>query len=101
MDVVQVMWLHTSGDRPVGIVKVWDEIEERWKFYIGTGYGRDLDEDVQEIMDWGQKFYDLGFLTEFADMAPPKWAIPPAAEGCHLPLHKGGFEGEEGGRDEA
>ena len=65
MQINEVMWLHTSSDRPVGIVKAWDEIEEHVKFYIGTGIGRDQEEDVQYIMDWGQKFCSLDFLRAF------------------------------------
>ena len=62
----EVMWIHTSGPAPVGVVKEWDPIEERWKFYIGTGMGCDIDEDVQMILELGTKYYDLGFIREFA-----------------------------------
>lgn len=67
MKDIQVMWLCAWTIRPVGIVKVFDEIEQRWKFYIGAGYGRDEAEDIQAIMDWGQKFYNLDFLVEFLE----------------------------------
>lgn len=42
-----------------------DEIEEQWHYYIGTGRGRDLEEDVERIMECGQKFYDLSFIQDF------------------------------------
>lgn len=67
MKDIQVMWLCACTIRPVGIVKAFDEIEQRWKFYIGTGYGRDEAEDIQAIMDCGQKFYNLDFLVEFLE----------------------------------
>lgn len=62
----EVLWIHTSGETPVGIVKAWDEIEERWKFYIGTGLGYDLDEDVQMIIETGTKYLSLDHIRAFA-----------------------------------
>lgn len=62
----EVMWIHTSGERPVGIVKAWDPIEGRWKFYIGTGLGYDIDQDVQTILELGTKYYSLDFIRQFA-----------------------------------
>ena len=62
MNNAHVLWLCTCTDRPVGLVKVFDEIEQRWKFYIGTGYGQDVNLDVQAIIDWGQKFDNLDFF---------------------------------------
>ena len=63
----EALWLNCTTERPVGIVKTFDEIEGCWKYYIGTGIGRDLDEDIQLIMDWGSKYYDLGFITAWAE----------------------------------
>lgn len=62
----EVLWIHTCGEYPVGIVKAWDPIEERWKFYIGTGMGFDIDEDVQRIIEIGSKYYSLDFIRQFA-----------------------------------
>ena len=62
----EVMWIHTAGEHPVGIVKAWDPIEERWKFYIGTGMGYDIDEDVQMILETGTKYPSLKFIRHFA-----------------------------------
>ena len=62
----EVMWIHTAGEHPVGLVKAWDPIEERWKFYIGTGMGFDIDEDVQRIIETGNKYYSLDFIRQFA-----------------------------------
>ena len=59
-----VLWLSTTG-LPVGIVRQYDETEKNWKYYIGVGLGVDLDEDVQLILDWGQKYDGLDFLLEF------------------------------------
>ena len=67
----EVLWIYTAGELPVGIVKVWDEIEGSWKFYIGTGHGKDLNDDIQEIVDWGSKYYSLDFITQFGSLAPP------------------------------
>lgn len=73
MTNVTVMWLCCVDDRPVGLVKAWDEFEERWHYYIGTGHGMDLEEDVERIMECGQKFYDLSFIQEFCkDKRPEK-----------------------------
>lgn len=65
-----VMWLCCTGQHPVGLVKRYDDIEGRWKYYIGTGNGVDQDEDIQLILDWGQKFYDLQFIADFAENEP-------------------------------
>lgn len=69
MNNAHVLWLYTCTDRPVGLVKVFDEIEQRWKFYIGTGYGQDVNLDVQAIIDWSQKFDNLDFLVRFLKTA--------------------------------
>ena len=63
----EVLWICTTGIRPVGIVKKFNEIEQRWKYYIGACHGFDLDQDVQFIIDYGQKFYSLEFITEFCN----------------------------------
>lgn len=63
----EVLWLNTKSDRPVGLVKHFDEIEGRWKYYIGTGYGIDMDHDVRTIIAFGQKFDSLDFITIFAE----------------------------------
>lgn len=68
----EVLWIYIAGELPVRIVKVWDKIEERWKFYIGTGHGKDRDVDVQEIIDWGQKQYNLDFIAWFGSLEPPE-----------------------------
>lgn len=63
----EVLWICTTREHPVGIVKVYDKREERWKYYIGTGNGRDLDEDVQLIIARGQKYYSLDFIAAFEE----------------------------------
>ena len=70
MKRTEVLWLCTCTELPVGIVRQYDEIEGCRKYYIGNGYGIDPDEDVQFILDWGQKFYSLDFLLEFAGRPP-------------------------------
>ena len=61
------MWLCCTGKHPVGLVKQYDEIEGRWKYYIGTGNGRDPDEDIQLILDFGQRYFSLEFITAFME----------------------------------
>lgn len=39
----------------IGIVKV--KTESEIKFYIGTGYGRDEEEDIERILKYGDRFY--------------------------------------------
>ena len=63
--MADVLWICATGDHPVGIVKIYDEIEQRWKYYIGTGDGRDLDADVRKILVMGQKFYSLDHIMDF------------------------------------
>lgn len=53
MSQPEVMWLCTCTETPVGIVRQYDGYEGRWKYYIGTGMGRDIDEDMQLILDFG------------------------------------------------
>lgn len=36
MENIQVLWLCCVDDRPVGLVKAYDEEEQRWIYYIGT-----------------------------------------------------------------
>ena len=50
-EFVDVYWYNL-----VGIVKVRCSVTEAEKFYIGVGKGIDVEEDIQYIKDWGQKF---------------------------------------------
>ena len=72
MEKVEVLWICTCVEQPVGIVKAWDDVEGRWKFYVGTGFGYDPDEDVQVILETGQKYYDLNFIAQFGRTDPPE-----------------------------
>lgn len=63
--MTDVLWLCATGNHPVGIVKLYDEIEQRWKYYIGTGNGKDPAADVQMILAKGQKSYSLDHIMEF------------------------------------
>lgn len=66
--LTEVMWLCASlSGQPVGLVKEYDEIERRWKYYIGIGNGKDLDDDILMIKAWGQKYYNLRFITDFTE----------------------------------
>lgn len=65
--MTEVLWLCTTGEHPVGIVKQYDEHEQRWKYYIGTGNGRCPEEDVRMILLTGQKYYSLAFIENFQE----------------------------------
>lgn len=62
---IDVLWLETSGARPVGLVRAYDTLEKRWKYYIGTGWGLNPQEDALYIIANGQKYYSLAFLASF------------------------------------
>lgn len=64
----EVLWLHSSEYGPIGIVKQYDAIEERWKYYIGIGQGYDEQADVQQIINYGTKYYDLGMIRWFEEI---------------------------------
>ena len=76
METKKVLWLCCVDDRPVGLVKLWDQDEECWHYYIGTGKGRSMDEDVERIINCGQKFYELGFIQEFCKDKRPEKQLP-------------------------
>lgn len=65
--MTDVLWLCATGNHPVGIVKLYDEIEQRWKYYIGTGDGNDPTADVQMILAKGQKSYSLDHILDFLE----------------------------------
>lgn len=69
MSKTQVMWLCCTGEHPVGLVKRYDEIEQRWKYYIGVGDGHDLDADVAKILAMGQRYYSLAGIASFEEGA--------------------------------
>ena len=69
MKEISVLWLCTCQERPVGVVKAYDEIEGRWKFYVGMGRGLDEAADVRAILAWGQKYDSLRILQAFAGEA--------------------------------
>lgn len=67
-NLTEVMWLYTSASgMPVGLVKEYDEIERRWKYYIGVGNGRDESADVELIKAFGQKYDNLRWLLNFTE----------------------------------
>ena len=68
---IEVLWLNCADDRPVGIVRGYDTVEERWKFYIGTGFGHSLEGDILRIIDMGQKFPSLDFIRTFGEEQDP------------------------------
>lgn len=61
------VWICCMTGEVVGIVKKYDEIEGRWKYYIGCGEGKDIDEDIQRVVDYGQKFDSLDFLRDLME----------------------------------
>lgn len=63
--IEKVMWLCCTDDRPVGIVKTYDDIEQRYKYYIGTGCGNSEQQDIERIIVFGQKYENLNFLKDF------------------------------------
>lgn len=65
--MTDVLWLCATGNHPVGIVKLYDEIEQRWKYYIGTGDGNDPAADIQKILAKGQKSYSLDHILDFLE----------------------------------
>lgn len=66
------LWLSTCQERPVGLVKAFDPAAGSWQFYAGIGRGWDEAADVREILSWGQKYEDLGFLAAFCRQADGK-----------------------------
>lgn len=56
-EVLNVWWYtpFTTEIPVIGIVKVKTESEV--KFYIGTGHGQDLQEDIERILRYGDRFY--------------------------------------------
>jgi hypothetical protein len=90
--MTDVLWLCATGNHPVGIVKLYDEIEQRWKYYIGTGNGKDPAADVQMILAKGQKSYSLDHIMEFWE----KDAVPVVrCKDCKY-FHKVGNESSKG-----
>lgn len=70
MNNITVMWLCCTGEHPVGLVKAFDETEKRWKYYVGVGNGHDEAEDVQMILDWGQRYSSLAGIAAFEEYVP-------------------------------
>lgn len=115
MKDVDVLWLCTCQERPVGLVKAYDEIEECWKFYVGIGHGLDPEADVREIMRCGQKYEALGFLTKLCGFdavsdvqkEDPRWIsvkerLPKAFDPvivCREGAEKGSVQVEQGRLD--
>ena len=55
--LIDSLWFTEMGsNKPIGIVKVFDEITKKYQYFIGTGYGDNEDEDAQKIKETGSKF---------------------------------------------
>jgi len=52
---IQSYWFtEMAAEKPIGIIKVSNEYEV--KYYIGTGWGIDQEEDEEKIKTYGAKF---------------------------------------------
>ena len=66
---MDVLCLHTGGRAAVGIVKKYDPYDHKWYYYIGTGLPGSFSEaaDIQYILDWGQRYSSLDFISDFQE----------------------------------
>jgi hypothetical protein len=67
-----IIWLTKGQRHPVGLVKAYDDVEQAWKYYIGSGNGWSEDMDIQRIMDWGQKYDSLRWIAELEEQPKPR-----------------------------
>lgn len=55
MKIIDAIWFtEMMSTTSLGIVKCENDVGEI-KYYIGTGYGNDIDEDIYKIMQGGAK----------------------------------------------
>lgn len=54
MDIIDAKWFG-GGTGYIGIIRVYDEYEGI-KYYIGSGYGLDAEDDKKYIAKWGSTF---------------------------------------------
>lgn len=64
MIVDGVKWIYTAGEVCVGIVKAHREGYTP-RYYIGTGAGENESNDIKNILDWGQAYDTIDWITEF------------------------------------
>ncbi len=58
MKIIDATWFtQMASKNTIGIVVVEDEITGQRKSYIGAASGRDVEADMQHIVDTGAKFY--------------------------------------------
>ncbi len=62
--VLNAVWYtpFTTNIDTIGIIKVDTGFEI--KYYIGTGYGKNEEEDIQRIVNYGDRFYPEVFEVE-------------------------------------
>lgn len=59
------IWISCMTGELIGIIKKYNEISKKWEYYIGVGKGKCIDEDIDRIVAYGQKFESLEILTNF------------------------------------
>lgn len=62
MEIIKVSWI--TGRNTIGVVLAKNEIGELHA-YIGVGTGNNEQEDIQTILDWGNKFKPDHFKSIF------------------------------------
>ena len=63
--IVDKYWYTPAMGDVIGIVKVYDDITQETKFYIGNGLGVSEESDAEYIKNFGDKFYPEMFNPDF------------------------------------
>lgn len=77
----------------MGIVKKYDPYDHKWYYYIGTGLPGSFSEaaDIQYILDWGQKYSSLDFISAFQELRRTLnelQFVKNRMDGLHMEPHK-------------
>lgn len=57
----------------MGIVKVYDVKTKEYTYYVGFGDGKDEEDDIQEIVEWGTKYSEEYFKEVFNEFMKKKY----------------------------
>lgn len=62
---IHSMWICTLCEYPIGIIKKYNRFKGGFDYYIGVGKGESVHDDIEMIVETGQRYNNLGFLTSF------------------------------------
>lgn len=57
----------------MGIIKIYDTKTKKYTYYVGFGDGKDEEDDIKEIFEWGTKYEEEQFKAMYGNLIKKKF----------------------------